>query len=392
MKKEAIVITLVSVVLFPSYAFLSYAFIPIYAQTCQATSIGVFIAETAPVTDSLWTAALSSRACSVESTTLTTKVNFAVYAITLMTIAGWFMLCFFLPTGMWAYPFDNIGAWITRPMPMNQEQFSNAKAKLTVTIETLSKMGKDVLELKKNHNETSDVRFLKKLFIEKDLAKKQREFEMLCQGAEEEFNRLDSIATYSKKVEPLKFLCYLIWGIFMGILSILFIVHIFCYLVVFNQFKVSSQPFFNNMLAMMEDSVMSFAAIPIFLLMGYYFLFCAHKGNIKLGMRFLFVTFYPVKPKETYVSSFFANCIVMNLYSVAVTQFVVQCFAQYMIGTAAAKIWIVQVQHMQVWSWLFTNNFFVYWTIAWWFLTFIFFCIWPFKRIYLGGQLEKALK
>jgi hypothetical protein len=41
-------------------------------------------------------------------------------------------------------------------------------------------MGKDVLELKKNHNETSDVRFLKKLFIEKDLAKKQREFEMLC--------------------------------------------------------------------------------------------------------------------------------------------------------------------------------------------------------------------
>ena len=156
MKKEAIVITLVSVVLFPSYAFLSYAFIPIYAQTCQATSIGVFIAETAPVTDSLWTAALSSRACSVESTTLTTKVNFAVYAITLMTIAGWFMLCFFLPTGMWAYPFDNIGAWITRPMPMNQEQFSNAKAKLTVTIETLSKMGKVVLELKKNHNETSD--------------------------------------------------------------------------------------------------------------------------------------------------------------------------------------------------------------------------------------------
>jgi hypothetical protein len=105
----------------------------------------------------------------------------------------------------------------------------------------------------------------------------------------------------------------------MGILSVLFIVHIFCYLVVFNQFKVASQPFFNNMLAMMEDSVMSFAAIPLFLLMGYYFLFCAHKGNIKLGMRFLFVTFYPVKPKETYVSSFFANCIVMNLYSVAVT-------------------------------------------------------------------------
>ena len=80
--------------------------------------------------------------------------------------------------------------------------------------------------------------------------------------------------------------------------------------------------------------------------MGYYFFFCATKGNVKLGMRFLFITFYPIKAKETFVTSFFANCMIMNLYSVAVTQLVVQCFADFMVGTEAARIWLVLVRNM----------------------------------------------
>jgi hypothetical protein len=50
--------------------------------------------------------------------------------------------------------------------------------------------------------------------------------------AEGEFNKLDSIAAYSAKVEPCKFFFYLVFGIVMAILSILFIVHIFCYIAV----------------------------------------------------------------------------------------------------------------------------------------------------------------
>ena len=96
-------------------------------------------------------------------------------------------------------------------------------------------------------------------------------------------------------------------------------VHIFCYIVSLKANKVPSNPFFNNMLVLMDESVLKFATIPVFICLGYYLLFCAHKGNITLGMRFLFVQFYPISKKETFVNSFFANCIVMSLYAVAVT-------------------------------------------------------------------------
>jgi hypothetical protein len=120
-----------------------------------------------------------------------------------------------------------------------------------------------------------------------------------------------------------------------------------------------------------------FAVIPTFILLCYYFLFAAHKGSVALGMRFFFVSFYPIQKKETFANSFFANCIIMSLYSVAVSQLCVQCFGEYMAGTTAAKIWQVQVRNMYVWSWLFQNNFFVYFSVAMWFLALIYFCLRP---------------
>lgn len=75
----------------------------------------------------------------------------------------------------------------------------------------------------------------------------------------------------------------------MAIASIIFMVHIFCYIVSLKETNVPIDPFFNNMLFLMENSVAKFAAIPLFICLGYYFLFCAHKGNVTLGMRFMFV-------------------------------------------------------------------------------------------------------
>lgn len=86
--------------------------------------------------------------------------------------------------------------------------------------------------------------------------------------------------------------------------------------------KVTNQ-FLNNMLFKMQTSPVFFFTIVVFIVMGYYVLFSATKGNIKLGMRFFFISFYPIKEKETFINSFFANCMIMNLYAVAATQFMV---------------------------------------------------------------------
>jgi LMBR1 domain-containing protein 1 len=133
-------------------------------------------------------------------------------------------------------------------------------------------------------------------------------------------------------VEPCKYFMYLVFGIVMGIICLIAIIQIFCYVAIVKTTGPTDQ-FLNKMLLLIEQSAVSFATIPIFILMGYYILMAAHRGNVKLGMRILFVQFYPIREKETFINSFFANCMMINLYSVAVTQFTIQCFSQYLLDT-----------------------------------------------------------
>lgn len=103
-KREIILWSLVSIVLFPSYSKLRYTYIPIQVQTVDRNMTGVFLAANANVT-------INSTRGITDGFELQTQVGFPIYGITIMTFIGWFMICFYLPTGMWAYVFDYIGAW-----------------------------------------------------------------------------------------------------------------------------------------------------------------------------------------------------------------------------------------------------------------------------------------
>ena len=62
------------------------------------------------------------------------------------------------------------------------------------------------------------------------MSRRQNEFESNCILAEKEFNRLDQTAAYRKKVEPLLYFLKLILGIVCIVLSVMVIIHMFCYL------------------------------------------------------------------------------------------------------------------------------------------------------------------
>lgn len=99
-------------------------------------------------------------------------------------------------------------------------------------------------------------------------------------------------------------------------------------------------------------------------------------------------------PKETFVNAFFANCILLNVYSVAVTQFAVQNFQAYLLNTTAVKIWIVQISNLTKVNWVFQKDFFLYVTLGMWFAAFVYFCLRPFERIQLSskaGGLTQAI-
>ena len=48
----------------------------------------------------------------------------------LCSFAGWLMIIFFTPTGMWAFVFENIGAFVMRPKKMTDDEFNREKADL----------------------------------------------------------------------------------------------------------------------------------------------------------------------------------------------------------------------------------------------------------------------
>ena len=54
-------------------------------------------------------------------------MSFPVYVIGIMTFLGWFLLVFFLGTGLVAFPFDLINAFRFRPRPMKEDEFNRNK-------------------------------------------------------------------------------------------------------------------------------------------------------------------------------------------------------------------------------------------------------------------------
>jgi len=77
---------------------------------------------------------------------LKTEVGFPIYGITIMTFVGWFFVCFYMPTGMWAYVFDYIGAWTQRPKPMDEAEFGRAKAELAKKVQGIILNGRKLMD------------------------------------------------------------------------------------------------------------------------------------------------------------------------------------------------------------------------------------------------------
>ena len=115
------------------------------------------------------------------------------------------------------------------------------------------------------------------------------------------------------KVEPIVYGCKLVLAILCATFSVILLAHWFSYCTL----KVDGkyvEPFLNDILEQTEESALGFLASVFILCIGFFLCISALNGNIKLGLRFFFISFYPILPKETFVNSFMANCMVLNLW------------------------------------------------------------------------------
>lgn len=151
----------------------------------------------------------------------------------------------------------------------------------------------------------------------------------------------------------------LIIGILCIIISLILVIHIFCYLLL----KVDGRPvnpFLNDMLEFLEQSKVSVIATILLALIGYYMMVAAIKGNVRVGMRVLCFTFYPLLPNETFVNAFVFNAILMNLWMFALVQFLTDMFQEYIRQTSISMIFSVQIKNMYFYKWFLRYNIFIY--------------------------------
>ena len=97
---------------------------------------------------------------------------------------------------------------------------------------------------------------------------------------------------YKDRVEPCQYTFYLLFGLFMLGMCIVVMTHIFDYVALtVNGLPIA--PFLNQWLERIQSNNKSeFIAIVVFCFIGYYILYCAHKGHTKVGLRFYFLNFY----------------------------------------------------------------------------------------------------
>lgn len=236
---------------------------------------------------------------------------------------------------------------------MDTEQFNKEKDRLAKNVQILLRDGKELINKKKDFAHDNRGAWMCQRWRRKSsIRAEQHLFEKHCMLAEQEFQKLDKIAEYKKNVEPIKYALKLVLAIFVAAISVLLVVHTFAYVAL----KVDGkeiEPFLNDMLEKIETSPLGFLATVFLVATGFFLMVCALRGNVKLGLRFFFVNFYPVVPKETFVNAFMANCLVMNLWMTALIFYMNVIFRGYLRGTESAKIFQVQVRNMMFFKWFF---------------------------------------
>lgn len=141
-KFEVMLLIVISIILFGSYAGLRFAQLPVTANTCQylVTAIGLnqILIDAG--------SASSTSACVRSDETLNITVSFPIYVIALASWLGWFLLILFMGSGLSALPVDLINQFRFRPIPMKEDEFQRCKAELAKQVDKLLQIGKALLE------------------------------------------------------------------------------------------------------------------------------------------------------------------------------------------------------------------------------------------------------
>lgn len=150
-------------------------------------------------------------------------------------------------------------------------------------------------------------------------------FEAWCLIAEREYTVIDQSTNWSRVWNCLKW-CKLFIGIVLVIFNLFWFLHLFLDLLIPSIFNVYITSFFNVVLEWLIGVSVEFIAAILFILLSFYMMLSAYKGNNKFGLRCFCMSFYPMSPNETFMNAFYFNAIMANIWGMSMLQFMCMCF------------------------------------------------------------------
>ena len=249
----------------------------------------------------------------------------------------------------------------------------------------------DLLTLRKRAKYFEDLRvkYSKQNFIKQWILRNRiTALDIECIVVEREFQKLQKVAKYRKLVSPTFYLMKLFAGVLFAIIFIIWIVQTSLCELENQQNLICKHEFLSKILIPLSENGWSMISTFIFLAFFGTMLYGAYMGNRKFGMRFYFITYYPMIQNETLFNGLCYNIILLNLWTTAIVQLSVSVLREWMctgqeeggcngssdIGfdpsekfkgrTAAYVIWNHKIRTMIIHRWFYDNNVFIYMMLA----------------------------
>ncbi|KAL0483421.1 hypothetical protein AKO1_014756 [Acrasis kona] len=268
-------------------------------------------------------------------------VTIFVYIIGIVAAFGYTIFIVCGGFGLSATPVALIMSFVRRPTRLRANEFLDAKAIITKRSERLLEVGKKLMDAQESGASRSEDR------------KTYKEFQQATYTLENDWKTVHmsffdgggSIILHSLK---------LIVGIVCGLLSLLWILHIFLYMVVPPPYGPLN-PFLNKVFTLLDrlsGDFPMFGAL-FYLVMTFYLLICVLSGTALLANAVPFISVHPLVYRDTMMSSILFNVGLFLFASVSVNQFAVEAFAGYARSTALNSMFGSLIRHLRGIYWIF---------------------------------------
>jgi LMBR1 domain-containing protein 1 len=363
------------VILFIMFAFLNEAELPVN-RIAQNSQLLVPLGSSFP---SYQTGCGNN--CLESDFILKIPVTFPIYVIAFLAFIGWWFLVMFAGVGIVGLPISLINEYRTRPEPMSDREYIDNKRVIGRRARELGQIGK------KLHREMTDPDANSTRSKRKEQAKTLARFEEAYYFVKKDYEILQ-ISYRQKGGNPVWYAFKLVLGVLGAVVSFTWLLHISLFMLPVEP----AHPFLNNFFIDLEEvggGGFPLFGIVAFAIYAYWLMWCVVRGNIQIGIRFLFWRMYPMEIDNTLMNAFLANTWVIVVCIVPIVQFCVRAFPVYARFTSADLLIGTQAQHLKFFRYFWENNVFIYIMLAFSFFTLISMCVWPKDR---GAEIESELE